>query len=414
MRILYLSQYFPPEAGATQARAYEIACHMLRLGHQVTVIAEIPNHPSGVIPPEYRGKLFERADLDGIDVIRVWVKTSPAKNFLNRMLFYLTYMVNAILFGLLLARGRYDLIYASSPPLFVGGAALALNRLRRTPLFFEVRDLWPDFAIALGELSHPLAISLASKLEWACYRRARAIIVVTESYAQRLTQRGVPSQKLVVIPNGANLDLFQYRPEGRLRLREQLSLADKFVAIYAGIHGIAQGLEIVIEAAHQLQDKPDIHILMVGEGPRKADLKILASRYRLDNLTWIPEQPRETIPDYLSTADVALVPLRGLEEFKGVLPSKMFDAWACERPVLLSVAGEARQLLHQAQGGLYIPPDNPSVLAGAILQLKDNPQERQRMGRSGRAFTEKNYSRQAQAEKLVQLIERLAPESKIG
>lgn len=414
MRILYLSQYFPPEAGATQTRAYEMAGHMIRLGHQVTVIAEIPNHPSGVIPPEYRGKLYERTDLNGIDVIRVWVKTSPVKNFLNRMLFYLSYMFNAVLFGMLLARGHYNLIYASSPPLFVGGAALALSYFKRTCLFFEVRDLWPDFAVALGELSNPLAISLARKLEWACYRRACSIIVVTESYARKLIQRGVPSQKLVVIPNGANLDLFKYNPEGRQRLRKQLNLTNKFVIIYAGIHGIAQGLETVIEAAHQLQDHPDIHFLMVGEGPRKDDLEMLASQYQLENLTWIPEKSRETIPEYLSTADVALVPLRGLEEFKGVLPSKMFDAWACQRPVLLSVAGEARQLLDKAQGGLYIPPDNPSLLADAILQLKDSPQKRAHMGSSARAFTEKNFSRQVQAEKLVRLIEKIDLESRTG
>ena len=414
MRILYLSQYFPPEAGATQTRAYEMARHMVESGHQVTVITEIPNHPSGVIPPEYRGRFFERTDLDGIEVIRVWVKTSPTKNFLNRMLFYLSYMINAVVFGLFSARGGYDLIYASSPPLFAGGAALTLSYLRRLPLFFEVRDLWPDFAVALGELSHPLFISLARKLEWACYRRARRIIVVTKSYANRLTLRGVPSQKLVVIPNGANLDLFQYRPDGRQRLREELKLGDKFVAIYAGIHGIAQGLETVIEAAHQIEEQSDIHFLMVGEGPQKADLIALASDYQLHNLTWVSEQPRENIPDYLSTADVALVLLRGIEEFKGVLPSKMFDAWACQRPVILSVHGEARQLLDLSQGGICIPPDNPARLVEAIQKLKDNPQERQHMGSSARTFTEKNYSRQVQAEKLVQLIEGLSPDPRIS
>lgn len=414
MRILYLSQYFPPEVGATQTRAYEMARYMVETGHKVTVITEIPNHPSGVIPLEYRGRFFERADLDGIEVIRVWVKTSPTKNFLNRMLFYLSYMINAVLFGLFLARDRYDLIYASSPPLFVGGSALALSYLKRLPLFFEVRDLWPDFAVALGELSHPLFISLARKLEWTCYRRARAIIVVTKSYADRLTQRGVPSRKLVVIPNGANLDLFQYRPDGRQRLREELKLGDKFVAIYAGIHGIAQGLETIIEAAHQLEEQSDVHFLMVGEGPQKADLMALASDYQLHNLTWVPERPRENIPDYLSTADVALVLLRDIEEFRGVLPSKMFDAWACQRPVILSVPGEAHQLLDLSQGGLYISPDNPARLVEAIQKLKDNPQKRHLMGSSARTFTERHYSRQVQAGKLVQLIERLSPNPKIN
>ena len=157
MDILYLSQYFPPEAGATQTRAYEMARNFVRLGHTVTMIAEVPNHPSGIIRPEFRGKLFHRAGLEGIDVIRVWVKASPLKDFRSRMLFYLTYMLNAALAGLLLAGRRYNLIYASSPPLFVGGAALALSALKRTPLVFEVRDLWPESAVALGEISNPRA-----------------------------------------------------------------------------------------------------------------------------------------------------------------------------------------------------------------------------------------------------------------
>ena len=173
MRILYLSQYFPPEVGATQTRAYEMARYLVSTGHQVTMLTEVPNHPSGIIPPEYRGKLWERANLDGIDVIRVWVKASPNKTFSTRMAFYLTYMINAALARLLLARDRYDVLVATSPPLFVGGAALALSVLRRTPMVFEVRDLWPESAVALGELSDSRAVALAGKLEKMCYNRAR-------------------------------------------------------------------------------------------------------------------------------------------------------------------------------------------------------------------------------------------------
>src|SRR5512139_1192627 len=154
MRILYISQYFPPEAGATQTRAYEMARNLVRLGHQVTMIAEIPNHPSGIIPPEYRGKLIERADLEGIDVIRVWVKTSPVKNFRQRIVFYLSFMLASIFAGLFLARGHFDLLYATSPPLFVGASGLLISRVRRIPFVFEVRDIWPESAVALGELSN--------------------------------------------------------------------------------------------------------------------------------------------------------------------------------------------------------------------------------------------------------------------
>ena len=212
MRILYLSQYFPPEVGATQTRAYEMARYLVSQGHQVTMIAEIPNHPMGIIPPEYRGKWYERTLLDGIDVIRVWVKTSPVKTFRTRMAFYLSYMVNATLAGLL-AHGPYDALYATSPPLFVGGAALALSWLRRIPLFFEVRDLWPESAVALGELNSPRAIALAEWLERTCYRRAEQIVVVTQGIYRRMLERGYPLEKLTLILNGANTELFQFQPE---------------------------------------------------------------------------------------------------------------------------------------------------------------------------------------------------------
>jgi glycosyltransferase involved in cell wall biosynthesis len=405
VHILYLSQYFPPEAGATQTRAYEMARNFVRLGHPTTILTEFPNHPSGVIPLQYHGKIYERSDLDGIDVLRVWVKASPIKNFRNRMLFYLTFMVNATLMGLFLAHDHYDLIYASSPPLFVGGAALVLSYLKRTPLVFEVRDLWPESAVALGEISNPQAIAWATRLEEACYRKARLIIVVTQGIQARLIERNIPLRKVKLIPNGANINLFQFRSEGRERIRTELKLNNKFIAIYAGIHGIAQGLENLIEAANQLREAKDIHFLMIGEGPKKADIAELAARYALSNLTMLPEQPREDMPDYLSAADVAIIPLRNLDLFKGVLPSKLFDAWACQRPVLLSIVdGEARHVMELAGGGICVPPEDPTLIAEALIVLKNQPAERGAMGLRGRFYTVDHYSRQSLARDLADLL----------
>ena len=405
MRILYISQYFPPEAGATQTRAYEMARNWVRLGHAVTMLAEVPNHPSGVIPPAYRGKLYERANLEGIDVIRVWVYTSPVKNFLKRMAFYLTFMLNATLAGLLLARGHYDLIYVSSPPLFTGGAALALSYLRRIPMIFEVRDLWPESAVALGELSNRRAIALSTKLEEACYRRAQKIVVVTQGIYQRLLERGLPAEKLQIVTNGANVEMFQYDDQARQQLRRELGLEGRFVAVYAGIHGVAQGLESVVEAARLLQNEPEIHILLVGDGPKRAEVQALAQQYGLTNLTLLGEKPRDQMPAYLSAADVSLIPLRKLELFKGALPSKLFDAWACERPVLLSVDGEARRVLEAAGGGWFIEPGDPQALAGSLQKLKADPAACRRMGRAGREYTGQHYSRRALAEQLMREIE---------
>jgi len=407
MRILYLSQYFFPEVGATQTRAYEMASNWVRLGHHVTLIAELPNHPSGIIPPAYRGRLYQIDRLDGIEIIRVWVKASPVKNFRNRILFYLTYMFNAAVAGIFLARGRYDLLYASSPPLFVGASALIVSYLRRIPMLFEVRDLWPESAVALGELSNPRFIAWSTRLEEACYRRAKKVIVVTSDIRERLVRRGISEEKILLVPNGANTELFQFDPAIRERIRSGLGLQDKFIAIYAGIHGVAQGLEHVVEAARLLQNEANIHFLLIGEGPKKAEIAALAERYQLNNLTLLPEQPRNDIPAYLSAADIALIPLRKIDIFKGALPSKIFDAWACCKPVLLSVDGEARQIMEAAGGGIFIPPEAPEAMASALRSLSVSPQECERMGQNGRAYTVQHFSRRALAEQLGKELEML-------
>ncbi len=407
MRILYLSQYFPPEAGATQTRAYEMARGLIRAGHEVTMLTELPNHPQGIVHPAYRGKAWVREELEGIDVVHVWVKASPVKTLRTRMAFYLSYMVNAALAGLSLARGRYDVIYATSPPLFVGGTALALSTLRRTPMVFEVRDLWPESAVALGELSNPRFIRWATALEERCYHRARRIIVVTQGIYDRLVERGFPPEKLDLIPNGANTELFRHRPEAGAAVRRELGLESRFLVTYAGIHGIAQGLEVVLKAADRLRDHPAVHFLMVGDGPCKAELLRQKEKMGLDNVTMLDAQPREEIPAYLSAADVALVPLRKLEIFKGALPSKIFDAWACECPVILSMQGEAREVLERAQAGVYVEPESPEELARTVSELANRPEALRRYGRNGRRFVEEHYSRQAQARRLATLLESL-------
>lgn len=405
MRILYLSQYFPPEVGATQNRAYEMAANYVQQGHQVTMITEIPNHPSGIINPEYRGKYIVRSNWDGIDVIRVWVKASPIKSFLNRMLFYISYMINAAIAGVLVAREKYDFIYVTSPPLFVGAAGLFIKFLRHIPMIFEVRDLWPDSAICLGELKNPTVITLARKLELACYKHAALIVVVTESTKHILVKRGIPAEKIVVIPNGANLNRYKFDMKGREKIRGQLNLENKFVAIYAGIHGIAQGLEIIIKAAKILESQSQIHFLMVGGGPQKAMLGQMVSNYGLRNVTLHNEVSMDEMSCYLSATDVALIPLKNIDLFKNVLPSKMFDAWACQRPIVLSVNGEARRVMEEAQAGVFAPPENPELLAETLIELHNSPDELSQMGLNGRKYVEANYSRDALAEKLLHELE---------
>ena len=409
MKILYLSQYFPPEIGATQTRAYEMATGLIRAGHQVTILTEVPNHPEGIIRPEYRGRLWAREDLNGMEVIRVWVKASPTKNLSTRLAFYLSYMINATLAGLLLARGSYDVVFASAPPLFVGGAALVLSRLRRLPLVFEVRDLWPQSAIELGEIKNPWAIRLAERLESLCYQRSARLVAVTQGILQELLRRGYPEGKLTYIPNGANTALYQPRPKDP-EIVKRLGLEGKFVAIYTGLHGLIHGMEAIIESARTLRDQRDLLFLLVGGGVRKSELKAMAERYGLENVLFLPEQPESELPRYLSCADIGLATTKRLKLCEGTLPVKMFSYMACGLPVILAVKGEAREVLEEARAGIPVEPEDPGQLAAAILRLRDDPALRQEYGRNGREFVTKRYDRRKLAAELEGVLREVTGE----
>lgn len=412
MRVLYLTQYFPPEIGATQTRAYEMAQGLKRAGHEVTILTEFPNHPTGIIPPEYDGLWTSRETLDGLDVFRVWVKTSPQKNFKSRMAFYLSYMFMAAWAGVFLLRGRYDALYATSPPLFVGGAALAISYLRRIPLFFEVRDLWPESAVQLGELNNKTALKLATWLEEACYRRARHIVVVTEGFKQNLVARGISAAKISVIPNGANTDLFQPVPPSP-DLRRELGLApEQFVVAYTGLHGLAHGLETVLHTAEILRHETDITFLLVGDGPCKPDLQALAAELDLPNVIFHPAVAEHDLPAYVSVADAGLDVRRKIGISTMTLPVKMFSYMACERPVLLAIEGEAIDVIEASGAGLVVPPEDASALAEAVLFLRDNPAQRLAYGQHGRDYVTEHYSRQKLAARLTQLLqEKITPPS---
>jgi glycosyltransferase involved in cell wall biosynthesis len=408
MRVLHLSQYFPPEAGAVQVRALAMARTLVEQGHHVTVLTEVPNHPSGVVQPAYRGKLWVREMRDGVDIVHLWVKTSPVKTFRSRMAFYLSYSLAAIVAGLLLP-GRFDVIFANSPPLFVAAAGWILSVVCRTPFVMEVQDLWPESAVVLGELRNPRFIRWATWLEERCYRRASRIIAVTQGILERLVARGVPASKVVLVSNGSNTDIFRPDPDGGARLRAELGFEAKFVAIYAGIHGIAQGLETLIEAADLLAPHSDVRIVFVGEGPQKDELLALKERLGLTNLLMLPGQPLERMPAYLSMADVALVPLRKVDLFRGARPTKIFDAWACGLPVVLSVDGEARQVVESVGGGVFVEPENPQAIARALLSLRDDPGQRAEMGRRGQEAVERHYSLRAAAMTLEAEMRALSP-----
>ena len=406
LRILLVSQYFYPEVGATQTRIFEFAKNLSRLGHRVTVIGEFPNHPHGIMPEQYKGKWFERESVAGFDVLRVWVFTSPVKDFKTRLLFYLSFMIMAIL-GSFKLSSRFDVVLATSPPLFVGVSGYVISMIKRSKFVLDIRDLWPAAAVALGEVSEPRIIRIAEKLEHFLYRKAGQIIAVTQGFCKYIRSVGIASEKICWIPNGTVTDIFHPKRTDK-HLRRRLGLNGKLVVTFAGTHGIAQGLPAVIETARLLAQRSDIVFLLIGEGPVKPDLIRLARAYALKNVIFHPQVPLEKITPYLNMSDILLVPLKNDEVFNTFIPSKMFDFMACAKPVLLSVPGEARAILEKARAGLFVEPENPSAMSRAILNMCQNPTLAQQMGENGKKYIYKaGYIRAQQARDLYTIIERL-------
>ena len=404
MRILILSQFYPPEVGATQRRIHHFARRLSEKGHRITVISEFPNHPKGVIFPGYSPRLFRRATEDNLDVIRLWVYTSPRKGAVRRILFYFSYMIGATIAGLILARGKYDVVFATSPPLPVALAGFLVALFKRRPFVMDVRDLWPAVGIVLGEIRGRAMVKVAERMESFLYKRASAITCVTRGFIEDIAEKGIDRQVIHYLPNGTIPETFNpYRVDHSLGQR--LGLEGKFVVGFCGNHGVAQGLPSVLEAARLMVDHKDLVFLFVGEGPVKRQLIDVKHRDGLDNVLLLPQVPVDEIAGYINSSDVMLVPIRKDALFSSFVPSKLFDCMACAKPVILMYDGEARAIIEEAGAGLYVEPDNPEALCGALLQMRDFPEKLARMGRDGRDHVLKHYLRDPQADRLEEILE---------
>jgi len=409
MKILYVSQYFPPEMGAPAARAAELSRHWAASGHEVTVLTGFPNHPTGVIAPEYRHKfrrLVAREKTDGVNVVRTWLLPFPNRKAHERMLNYSSFCASAASTGLFLSRP--DVVIATSPQLLVGLSGWWLARCRRVPFVFEVRDLWPESlaAVGMGDANSLLHRSLA-KIAGFLYRRSDRVVVVTPAFEEYLVEHwSVPRHKISVVENGVETQLFA--PQPATSLRRELGAEGKFVVSYIGTMGMAHGLETIIAAAARLQDtNPRIVFLLVGEGADKDRIVALARERSLNNLRFVDQQPREKIPAYICASDVCLVLLKNADLFKTVIPTKMLEFMSCARPVILGVDGQARKILEEARGGLAIEPENSDALVNAIRSLAANREMARELGQNGREHMLRTFSRLQTAEKYARVLERL-------
>jgi colanic acid biosynthesis glycosyl transferase WcaI len=400
--ITYICHYFPPEPAAPAARVHEFARAWVQSGHHVSVITTFPNHPVGRIPAAYRGRGWTTEYMDGIRVLRCWLYAVPNRGVGRRGLDHLSFMVTAVLFGLP-RLGQVDVVIASSPTLFSAAAGWLIARLRRVPFVLEVRDLWPDAIVSLGLMRPGLAVRALEKLARFLYRQAAHIVVVTEAFADRLVDQGVPRAKLAVIVNGADTRLFSPATDGT-PTRTKLALDGRFVVAYIGSHGLSHGLSAVLEAAAA---QPDVTYVLVGDGADRERLLAERDRRQLANVIMRASVAKSEVPGLYAAADVCLVPLRDVPLFEAFIPSKLFEVLAAGRPVIGAVRGEARQILERSGGALLVEPERPDQLVQAVERLRAEPELRATLSRNGRAFAEQHYSRESLAARYLELLQRI-------
>lgn len=402
LRILLLSQYFAPEVGATQSRMQAFAEYLAARGHNVTVICEFPNHPHGVIPPEYRGHVYEDDRSNPYRILRVWVKANEEKTQRTRMQFYLSYM--ALATAMAPVAGRADVVVATTPPLFTGAAGLALARLNRAPFVLDVRDLWPSAAVSLDQIPSKAAIRASERLERLLYRQATAVTAVTQPFCDHIDAIRGSEPDTVLVPNGT-LELFFEDVEPG-DARERLGGQDgKALVTFAGTLGIAQALPSVLDAARLSSE--DVQWALVGDGPMRERLLQGAHRRELQNVRFHPQVSLEEVPPLLAASDVLLVTLAAHPTFADFVPSKLIDFMATGKPVLLAAAGESARLLEAAGGGIAVAPEDPQALVEAARWLVAHPGEAAEMGARGRAFA-RSRLRSVQAARLEALLLELA------
>lgn len=353
MKILFLTDFFPPEAGAAAARTYEHCKEWVKLGADVTVITGVPNYPLGKVYSGYKNKFRFKEVIDGIKVIRVWTYISDNTGIIRRTLDYMSFGFSAFFAALF---QKYDIVIGTSPNLFTAISARQLRCVKRKPMIMEVRDLWPESIKAVGALRDGPILKYFEWQERRCYKRASKVVCVTEGIRDRLIKRGIPKEKLVLHTNGVNLENFQVK-EKNIDLLNELGLKDKIIVAYIGTLGMAHRLDFIINAAQKVQD-PDIHFLFVGGGAEKENLVKLKNDLKLDNVSFIPVIPKKEVSKYIASADIALVNLKKTDLFLGALPSKIFENAAMGKPILLGLKGEAEKVINKHGAGLSFEPEN--------------------------------------------------------
>jgi len=410
LNILIITHFYPPEMGAAAARISGLARWLVRFGHHVKVVTGFPNYPGGKIYPGYESKRAarEREIREGVIIHRTWVFTSPRKSTLFRILNYVSFMASSIVTTVLI-KCKYDVIIASSPPLFVGISGWFLARKMRVPFIFDIRDIWPEVAVEAGEFPESsMIVRLSRRVARLLYGQANHLTPVTTSKMGKLIAQGVPPQKITVISNGIDLDIIQ-QPIS-IKWREKLALQKKFLLVYAGLIGIAQGINTLVEVAQRLRHLANIHFLIVGDGVQRDQIYRRVQKLNLTNMTFLPSQPRRIIPSLLKSADLALVPLVS-DKINDAIPSKLLEAWGCGKPVLLLAGGESAALVNSIAGGKVVPPNDISTIVDTIIELVNDKTRLKSYGENGYRFVISACDRQQLSRKMESVLKTVTSKS---
>ena len=367
MKILFLTDNFPPEVNAPATRTFEHCREWVKQGAEVTVLTCFPNYPTGKAFPGYKNQFYKVEYIEGIKVVRLWSYMTANEGFLKRVLDYVSFAFMAFWAGLF---KKTDIIVATSPQFFTALTGGALGLFKRIPWIFEVRDLWPESIRAVEAIQTQRILDWLEKLELLLYRKATGIVVVTDAFKDNLIRRGIKASKIEVIKNGVMLDV--YKPQHKnCQLLEKHGLKDKFVVAYMGTHGMAHKLDFLIESASQIKD-PSVQLVFIGDGAEKAKLLELIDRLKPKNITMIDSVTKAEMVDYISITDVALVNLKKSDTFKTVIPSKIFENAAMQKPILLGVEGESQGIVEYYRAGLCFEPENGADFIEKLMTLRTN------------------------------------------
>lgn len=396
MDILVISQFFPPEMGAPAARFYDFARHWIGAGHNVSIITAFPNFPNGVIPKEYRGKFYQRETVDDIKVYRGFIYANKNLGFFSKTLGYISFIVSSIIITLF-AKIKYDIVISTSPPPTVGIPGIFASKLKRVPLIFDVRDIWPEGIVDSGRIKNKLLVHFLEWIEKKIYSMSSLVTVVTVGKKTRIESKGVAENRIAVISNGVDMRLFD-RDAQMVLPAELQKISDNFVCItYAGVFNPSQGLNVILDCAKKLRElRPDLFakvaFVFIGDGSKKTELLGLKEDYGLDNVYFMGIRPKNVVFSILKKSYVNVVPLRKRKDLHTV-PSKIYESMASGRPILLSAEGEPGEIVRKANCGLISPPGDVDELTENLIKYLSDADLTTRHGSNGRRYCEDVYDR---------------------